>query len=201
MGFVISILITGIAGLFGLVLAYISGRRVKSRKQALKSRTEEAKTELGEAQKALYERVALALKDLPAVSRNNYLQYLLYSQRKDGSFPEPPIIISGTTSKEETDQAVENRTRALEQRIQEVESRLPSDATIEKAASEKVASVNDAILAVNLESLAKSVKRLEDKMLSKWDMAKITFQILAALGGLVALVLLIINFVILRPGA
>jgi len=183
-----------ISVLFGLVLSYISARYAKLRKQALESRAKEAKSELSEAQKALIERVAVTLKDLPAASRQNYLQYLLYSQRQDGSFPEPPIIISGTASKEEIDREVKDRTRVLEQRIQEIESRLPPDATIEK-----LASVNDAMLAANLELLAKSVKRLEDKILSKWDVAKVTFEIIAALGGLVILALAIIKFVILPP--
>jgi len=60
---------------------------------------------------------------------------------------------------------------------------------------EKIASVNDAILATQLETLSASIKAIQNRMLTKWDIAKIVFAILSALGILVGIIFGIINFV------
>ena len=146
---------------------------------------------MSEAQKEIIEKVSVALNDLPKSSRDAYVRYLTYSQYQDGSFPEPPIIVSSSFSKDEIEQEIKNKTEFLEHRIRDIENRFPNEATIEK-----VASVNDAILSTNLEALSETLKKIEDKLLSKWDVAKIVFQIIAALGGLLGLSLAIIKFVL-----
>ena len=134
-----------------------------------------------------------ALSGLPEETLERYLQYLVYSQRPDGSFPEPPIVFTPPVDLSAVEEIVEARYSVLQKRVEEIDKRFPREATLEK-----IASVNDAILATNLESIAETVKRLEEKMLTKWDVAKTVFQILAAVGGLVSLAIAIVNFVIAR---
>ena len=111
------------------------------------------------------------------------------SQLVDGSFPNLPIIPVASIGKDEINKEIEQKTSFLYDKIEEIEKRFPSDATIEK-----ISSVNDAILATNIESLFESLKRIEDKLLSKWDVAKIVFQIIASLGGVIALAIVAIKF-------
>ena len=77
---------------------------------------------------------------------------------------------------------------ALEKRIQTIESRLPSSATIDK-----ISSVNDAILATNIESLTRTVKRIEEKMLTKWDVAVVMFQIIGVIGVVIGVIIGVIT--------
>jgi len=65
----------------------------------------------------------------------------------------------------------------LAERIQEIEKRFPDANTIDK-----VSSVNEAVLAVYVENLRKTLDKLERDTLTSWDVAKIFFLILAALG-------------------
>jgi len=78
----------------------------------------------------------------------------------------------------------------LENRIKAIEARFPQEATLEK-----IASVNDAILATQLDAMSNSIKDIKDKMLTKWDVVKIAFAILAALGGISAIIFGILNLV------
>ena len=125
-------------------------------------------------------------KELPDTARAAFLRNLLYRQRPDGSFEGTPIVVAPGISKEEIESEVksevESRVVSLRQRLDAIEQRFPSQDSVDK-----IASVNDAILATNLESLAEAVSKLESKLLTKWDVAKIVFQIIAALGALVGL--------------
>jgi len=187
----IGISVSLFGALIALFLSHLASNATRQRKQALKSHRKEAQSKFVQVREQLNILLSDVLDDLPEESREKYLQSLLYSQRQDGSFPDQSLMFSGSLSRDDIDREVEKRTKALEERILDIENRFPSSSTIEK-----VASVNDAILATNLESLAESVKRLEDKMLSKWDVAKVVFQIIAVLGGLIAIALTIIGFVI-----
>jgi membrane protein YqaA with SNARE-associated domain len=93
-------------------------------------------------------------------------------------------------SKTEVQQEVNASTESLKQRIEQIEQRLPDRNVVDK-----IASVNEAVLATHVELLQEAVKRLEEKMLSKWDVAAVVFTVIAALGGLVGLTLTIIKFV------
>lgn len=147
------------------LMAFLLSVLARSRRKDLESRRIKIKSEIEEAQK------------------NAYPQYYPYTL---GKLQDAPI--SAVLPLAEINQEIERRTRALDQRIQVIEDRFPSDATIEK-----ISSVNDAILATNLESLTRSVSKLEEKLLSKWDVAVIVFEIIAALGGLTALIITIIS--------
>lgn len=82
---------------------------------------------------------------------------------------------------------------ALKRRLAEVEARFPDQSTIDK-----VASVNDAILATKVEHLEAEVKRLEtriDDMPTKWDIATIVFAVIASLGVLVGAGITVIRWI------
>jgi hypothetical protein len=98
------------------------------------------------------------------------------------------VLSSSYLTKNEIEDEVNKKFDELKKRIEEVEKRFPKESTLEK-----IASVNDAILATNVETLSESLKRIEDKLLTKWDIAKITFQILGGLGILIGIIFGIIN--------
>ncbi len=80
--------------------------------------------------------------------------------------------------------AVETRVADLRQRLRLVENRLPAEATLEK-----IASVNDAILATRLEAVQEAITNLQQqKQLTKWDVAVVVFAILTALGVIAGIV-------------
>jgi uncharacterized protein YacL len=53
--------------------------------------------------------------------------------------------------------------------------------------------VNDAILATNIESLTRTVKRIEEKTLTKWDVAVIVFQIIGVIGVVIGVIIGVIT--------
>jgi hypothetical protein len=54
----------------------------------------------------------------------------------------------------------------VSERIKKIEGRFPEEAQIEK-----IASINDALLAERIDQLSKQVQALELRTLSKWDVA------------------------------
>ncbi|GAI25840.1 unnamed protein product, partial [marine sediment metagenome] len=100
------------------------------------------------------------------------------------------VHFSTVQTKQDIETQVNEQVDELKKRIEEIEARFPQEATLEK-----IASVNDAILATQLETLSASIKAIQDRMLTKWDIAKIVFAILTALGTLIGIIFGIINFV------
>jgi uncharacterized membrane protein YeaQ/YmgE (transglycosylase-associated protein family) len=84
---------------------------------------------------------------------------------------------------------VEERTAALKERLESIERKFPEESTLEK-----IATVNDAILGTKIEELQRSLERIENKLLSKWDVAMIVFTIIGSLGALVGLTITVIQF-------
>ena len=97
-------------------------------------------------------------------------------------------------SEVETQKAVEEATASvgtsIEDRIRQIEERFPDADTIEK-----VTSINEAVLAVTLKNVQKALERVESRLLTKWDVAKIVFQILTALGVIVAIIFGVITYI------
>ena len=91
----------------------------------------------------------------------------------------------------ELETKISSKIDELGKRIQEIEKRFPKNSTLEK-----ISSVNDAIMATNIEALSESVKRIESKILTKWDIVKIVFEIIAVLGVLIGIVFSIIKYLI-----
>ena len=100
------------------------------------------------------------------------------------------VHYSTLQTRPEIEEQVNVKVDELKKRIEAIESRFPQEATLEK-----IASVNDAILATQLETLSDSIKAIQDKMLTKWDVAKIVFAILSALGFLAGIIFGILTFV------
>ena len=99
------------------------------------------------------------------------------------------LVLPPGLTKKEIEKEVRQKVDELKMRIEEIEKRFPSDSTIDK-----ISSVNDAILATNIESLADSIKKIEEKILTKWDVAIIVFQVIAALGIIFGIVFGILSY-------
>lgn len=61
---------------------------------------------------------------------------------------------------------VEEKMGDLKERLQAIESRLPTDSVIDK-----ISSINDALLAQRLEQLSQRIDNLESNQLTRWDVA------------------------------
>jgi hypothetical protein len=83
-------------------------------------------------------------------------------------------------TKEETRKELERQLNEVHDRIKKIEDRFPADATLEK-----IASINDALLAQRIDQLAKHIEGLESRILTKWDVAVTTGTMLA---GIIAVV-------------
>jgi hypothetical protein len=79
---------------------------------------------------------------------------------------------------------------AFQERLERIEQRFPEEATLEK-----IASINDAILATKIEQLEKSVEELGNRILSKWDVATIVFAVIASVGVVAGAIFAVANFV------
>lgn len=87
----------------------------------------------------------------------------------------------------EIENKISSKIDQLSKRIQEIEKRFPKNSTLEK-----ISSINDAVMATNVESLSESVKRIESKILTNWDIVKILFEIIAVLSVLMCIIFSII---------
>jgi hypothetical protein len=104
-----------------------------------------------------------------------------------------PLYWSGITapSKERIRKEVQDAVTAFQERLERIEQRFPDESTIDK-----IASINDAILATKVEQLQKALEQLEPRLLTKWDVATIVFAVLAAIGGLAGVIFAVANFVL-----
>lgn len=71
-------------------------------------------------------------------------------------------------SREQARTEVEDKITEVRGRLEAIEKRFPDDATIDK-----IASINDALFAQRIEQLSTRIEKLEDKLLTKWDVALI----------------------------
>jgi LPS O-antigen subunit length determinant protein (WzzB/FepE family) len=79
-------------------------------------------------------------------------------------------------TKEETRKELERQLNEVHDRIRKIEERFPADATLEK-----IASINDALLAQRIDQLAKQIDGFESRILTKWDVALTTGTMLAGI--------------------
>jgi hypothetical protein len=103
----------------------------------------------------------------------------------------PPVTGAPRLSREEIRREVENSAKVFQDRLDRIEQRFPEEATLEK-----IASINDAILATRVEQLQKSLEQLESRLLSKWDVATIVFAVIGAVGALAGAIFAVANFVL-----
>ncbi|TXT37279.1 MAG: Uncharacterized protein FD135_3725 [Comamonadaceae bacterium] len=71
---------------------------------------------------------------------------------------------------------LDERITEVRERLESIEKRLPSDATIDK-----ISSINDALFAQLIEQLSTRLDKLEDKLLTKWDVAQIVSVVVAGI--------------------
>jgi len=103
-------------------------------------------------------------------------------------FPDLLMPSGVNLSQQEIEKMVAQKVDEVTKRVASIEDRLPAQEHIDK-----IASVNDAILATNIETINDSLRRLEARMLTKWDVAKIVFTVIGSLGALVGIVLAILK--------
>lgn len=94
-------------------------------------------------------------------------------------------------SREEIREEVQGAVTAFQERLERIEQRFPEEATLEK-----IASINDAILATKLEYLDKSLKEIESRFLTKWDVATIVFAVIGGIGVAAGVIFTVANFVL-----
>ncbi len=99
------------------------------------------------------------------------------------------LVQSDEAITEKIKEKMDEKLNHLNDKISKIEERFPDQGTIDK-----VSSVNDAILATQIEAINKRLENIENKMLGRWDVAKIVFQIIAAFGAVIGAALAIINF-------
>jgi hypothetical protein len=108
-----------------------------------------------------------------------------------GAFPPASIYEVGSSSvisEKEIQDLIEKRTEDIRSKIEQIETRLPNEAILDK-----LSSVNDAILATHIEELRASLRRLEDRTMTPRGVAGIVSLILGSLGGLLMLALKVLR--------
>ncbi|WP_430433797.1 hypothetical protein [Methyloversatilis sp.] len=71
-------------------------------------------------------------------------------------------------TKDQVATEVDERMKGLKERLQAIENRFPDEASIDK-----IASINDALFAQRIDQLSERLDKIEEKILSKWDVATI----------------------------
>jgi hypothetical protein len=184
------------AGILAGILAGLVGYRVQ--RIARKKRKEEARLQEIFSEKTIvlwdsyYKKLKPSLKQESKSVSKTYLEFLLSNYEKVWRnwlvhYTGYPLTYLPTT---EIETEANKKFEELKKRIEGIEKRFPKEATLEK-----IASVNDAILATKVEALSDAINRIEKKLLTKWDVVKIVFEILAALGVLVGIGFAIANYV------
>ena len=113
------------------------------------------------------------------------------TRQGNSSSTAPSNMVPGLL-RDEPKMEIESRVEVLRERLEAIEERLRAQDSVDK-----IASINNAILAANLKSLTERISKLEEKMLTKWDVAKTLSVILVGVAGLVGSCLTIIRFLAL----
>ncbi len=182
---VTEIVISLVSGAFAVLAALTAF--IVSRKQKLQRKEEnERQKELSEALRVSFSKSfqdyftkydsQLINADKTNYIISNYRDFLVHYPRLE--------------TKADIEEQVNEKVNELKKRIEAIEARFPPEAKLEK-----IASVNDAILATQLEAMSDSIKAIQDKMLTKWDVAKVVFAILGSLGAIVAIIFGILTWV------
>lgn len=179
-----------IAAAGGLIASLIASRISNLRKKRIEEKEKHVKLLY---KKSFNQYLSELQKSYPEIKQGdkwseyfiNYISYIYPETKK-----------SEHLSEKEVQKRIDEKTHALKGRIEEIEKRFPSQDTVDK-----IASVNEAILATQVENLSETIKSLEQRILSKWDVAKIVFQIISALGGLIGVILGLITFFMKTTGS
>jgi len=176
------LIISLVTGIIGTLLSYLLAQ--SSRKKRETNRVLEALyiTKFRKkAQKILSEETDLKswLTYIDTISSSSPIHDLLPEVRKSQ--------IDEVVEKQ-INEEVSQHTAALRKRLEAIEKRFP-----EKDSIDKIASVNDAILATRMEAIEESIRRIEKSLISRWDVAKIVFAIIGVLGVISSIIFGIIS--------
>jgi hypothetical protein len=175
--------------IFGLLLIFlvISGRleKIYVYLTKLRYKKKSVKIEVEKDKAQLLQQIIQAFDELPEKARRRYAQYLAKSQRSDGSFPQSPIIFVSLTPKDEkTYEELKQAVEEVRSRVGSIEIRLPNKSTLDK-----IASVNDAILATKIDNLESYLAKLEANQVTKWHVVKIVLAITGAIATILSLII------------
>jgi hypothetical protein len=175
--------------IFGLLLIFlvISGRleKIYVYLTKLRYKKKSVKIEVEKDKAQLLQQIIQAFDELPEKARRRYAQYLAKSQRSDGSFPQSPIIfVSLTPQDEKTYEELKQAVEEVRSRVGSIEIRLPNKSTLDK-----IASVNDAILATKIDNLESYLAKLEANQVTKWHVVKIVLAITGAIATILSLII------------
>lgn len=173
----VTIVVSLVAGAFTAIMSFLVAYRQRLIKQKEDIRQKELSNSLNQA---LSESFKEYLTKSDTAKTDYFITYLRNYL----------VHYSTVRPKQDIESQANEKVDELKKRIEAIEKRFPQEATLEK-----IASVNDAIMATQLEAMSDSTKTLQDKMLTKWDVAKIVFAILSALGILTGLILGILNLI------
>ncbi len=169
--------------LFGLISIFIE-KYIKNRKEGLEKQRELIENQISAIEKKV---IKNTLSGLPESTRQNKWD-LEITQYQDGSSIEIWPNNLSKIEQPEIEKQVEERVLPLKKRIEEIERRFPPESTIEK-----IASINEAVLATRLDSLTEAIEKIEIKLLTKWDVAVVVLEIVGGLGVIIAIIFGIIN--------
>jgi len=91
------------------------------------------------------------------------------------------VIAESHATDNEKVEKIREQIKEFNERIAKIESKFPDDSKIEK-----ISSINDAIFSERIDQLQKTVQRLEEKQLSRWDVALVVSMIVGAILTIVA---------------
>lgn len=179
---IIASLVSAIASLLAGFYSYISSKRKKKIEEENRNKIYHKFLELWNKN--------YSLQILDKDNIKNELIYFIEPKSYDAkSWRYVLSHLSSGKTENEIENQVKEKIEEIKNRVKDIEKRFPKDSTLEK-----ISSVNDAILATQIEGLTELIRKLEDKILTKWDVAKIVFAIITILGMLVGLVFAIIEY-------
>ena len=185
---IIGVLAASLASLIASLFSALTAKKRKAREEYLKALYLTKFEDLWATSKDI--EIGKLREDINYKQDKQYLNFFKdYLSTDFKNIQQRIIFIPSDVSKEEIELKVKQKVDEIKKRIEEIEKRFPAEGTLEK-----IASVNDAILATNIESLTDSIKKIEERILTKWDIAKVVFQIIAALGVVIGLVFGILQY-------
>lgn len=99
-------------------------------------------------------------------------------------------------SREQVRTEVEEKMAEVRGRLEAIEKRFPGESTIDK-----IASINDALFAQRIEQLTSRIETLEEKLLTKWDVALIVSIVAAGIFAVVGATYAVLKVFGHAPGA
>ena len=181
----------GISIIIGILLgslSYILQLIRRSEERDIKKKRNQLINELEKTQKSY---LSEYFSDQSIENSQFYNDLVFYPFEEDSpNTADRVLLINQPTSTEEIEEIVKEKQSTLQKRLDKIEARFPDNSTIDK-----LSSINDAVLATNLESIASQLNKLEDKVLTKWDVAIVVFEILGGIGVLIGIVFGLISFI------